>query len=343
MTSNNNLSDDENGSDKYNPSLSIPKIIQLIEENQKNNERDKRIQLAVDKNNNKYRAEYQKRERELEETFAKKEEQLNEREKINANERDDLQKRIKEHENYISQQRKQIDLEIKSFNTEKADHLANYHRRMETIESERVKNKALLDESIKKMEAESAQSKKELNEKIFRSSQTYITETLKALKSKEIKYQIFSMICSSLGGIALAAALAYFIDLAYKSAPIIPEKMTWEIVIFLTLKGFISISLLAGFSRYAYILSNTYLKEALKISDRMHAISFGKFYLDSYGSTHDWEQVKQVFENWNINNTSTTPSTKVDDIDLVSLDKATTIIERISKTISSMSGKADKS
>lgn len=343
MTSENTSSD---GLDKYRPSEVPPNlqdIIKLIGIAAEKSEVNKKLNLETDKENNKYRAEYQKREKELEDTFAEKEKQLIEREKINAKERNDLQKRIKDHETFVSLQRSQLDLDTKNFNIEKADHLTNYQQRMATIESERVKNKALLDESIKKMEAESAQSKKELNEKIVRSSNTYISEALKELRTKERTYQILSFICSCLGGLALGIALIYFIKLAYKSAEVLPDNITWEIITFLTLKGFISISLLAGFARYAYILSSTYLKEALKIADRRHAINFGKFYLASYGSTHEWEQVKEVFENWNTSSTSTSTGAKADDIDLASIDKLTTIIERISKIIPSIPGKADKS
>lgn len=342
MTSETTSSDDIDDPNKSHKPMTIGEIINLISKATEKNETNKKLQLELDKENNKYRAEYQKREKELEDTFAKKEEQLLERERNHARDVDEFQKRIKRQEEILNNQRIRLSEEVDIFNKDKNSYLARYEEKIKEVEAEKKANRELLNESIKKVEAESAQSRKELNEKIVRSSQTYITEAIRELKSKERKYQIFSIICSSLGGIALAGALAYFIDLAYKSAQAIPDKMTWEIVVFLTLKGFISISLLAGFSRYAYILSNTYLKEALKIADRMHAISFGKFYLDSYGSTHEWEQVKEVFENWNINSTSTTSSTKADDIDLVSLDKATTIFERIAKIIPSMTGKADK-
>ena len=40
--------------------------------------------------------------------------------------------------------------------------------------------------------------------------------------------------------------------------------------------------------------------EALKNSDRVHAISFCKFYLRAYGEKATWVEIKEVFQHWNI-------------------------------------------
>lgn len=299
------------------------------------------LQLQLDKDNNRYRAEYQKREKELEDTFAKKERQLIEREKSLQADWKNFKDTVVKSERDFLEQKNRLFQDRANLEKNQTENDNKFRQRLNTLEEERRKDNERLEESIKKVEAESAQSKQELNDKISRSSKTYITEALSELKSKEKNYKRLSFACNCLGGIALAVGLIFFICLAYSTVEILPEKINWEIIVFLSLKGLISVSLLVGFARYAYVLSTTYLKEALKISDRMHAISFGKFYLDSYGSTHDWEQVKEVFENWNINNTSTIPSTKEDDVDLASIDKATTIIERIANIMPRIAGKAE--
>ena len=45
--------------------------------------------------------------------------------------------------------------------------------------------------------------------------------------------------------------------------------------------------------------------EALKCSDRIHAIAFGKFYLQAYGDKATWAELKEVFQYWNIDRAST--------------------------------------
>ena len=37
----------------------------------------------------------------------------------------------------------------------------------------------------------------------------------------------------------------------------------------------------------------------------MHAISFGKFYLRVFGSNASWPEVKEAFQHWNIDRSST--------------------------------------
>ena len=45
--------------------------------------------------------------------------------------------------------------------------------------------------------------------------------------------------------------------------------------------------------------------ESIRCSDRIHAISFGKFFLDAYGSEATRQEVIQAFSSWNIDNGST--------------------------------------
>ena len=44
--------------------------------------------------------------------------------------------------------------------------------------------------------------------------------------------------------------------------------------------------------------------EAIRNSDRIHAISFGEFFLNAYGNVATREEVRDVFGNWNIDNGS---------------------------------------
>lgn len=42
------------------------------------------------------------------------------------------------------------------------------------------------------------------------------------------------------------------------------------------------------------------MDEALKNADRIHAISFGQFYLQAYGENSEPNDIKEVFQHWNI-------------------------------------------
>lgn len=58
-------------------------------------------------------------------------------------------------------------------------------------------------------------------------------------------------------------------------------------------------------SKLMFTLAKSYMVEAIRCSDRIHAISFGKFFLDAYGTEASREEVIQAFSTWNIDNGKT--------------------------------------
>jgi len=78
------------------------------------------------------------------------------------------------------------------------------------------------------------------------------------------------------------------------------QNENWSITVFFALKSIIIISLMVALAKYAFILGKAYMHESLKIEDRIHAISFGQFYLNVYKAGVDQEDLKDVFRDWNI-------------------------------------------
>ena len=89
--------------------------------------------------------------------------------------------------------------------------------------------------------------------------------------------------------------------------------VTWEYIVYSSLRGVVIIGVALAFARYAFLFSQQYMTESLRIADRRHAISFGAFYVESYGATADWAQVKEAFANWNLTN-SDNASARSEDI-----------------------------
>lgn len=77
-----------------------------------------------------------------------------------------------------------------------------------------------------------------------------------------------------------------------------------SIMIFEGLKTLAAIGLLSACARYSFTLGKSYSNESLKNVDRIHAISFGRFYLRAFGTKATWPEVKDVFEHWNIDRAS---------------------------------------
>ncbi len=86
-------------------------------------------------------------------------------------------------------------------------------------------------------------------------------------------------------------------------------------IILLSLKGLIGVGLLVASSKYAFTLGKSYMNESLKNSDRLHAISFGKFYLQAYDDVVTPEDVKEVFQHWNIDKDSSFKGLNSDSFD----------------------------
>lgn len=55
--------------------------------------------------------------------------------------------------------------------------------------------------------------------------------------------------------------------------------------------------------------------ESLRNSDRIHAISFGEFYLKAYQEKADWKEIKEAFQHWNIDGGSSFNSQNANDFD----------------------------
>ncbi len=73
----------------------------------------------------------------------------------------------------------------------------------------------------------------------------------------------------------------------------------------------------------------------MKNADRSHAISFGKFYLDAYGASAKWEELKEAFQYWNINNESSFSKIDTNQYD----PKFVELVVELSKIISSRTDK----
>ena len=74
--------------------------------------------------------------------------------------------------------------------------------------------------------------------------------------------------------------------------------------------------------------------EAIRNSDRIHAISFGEFYLNAYGKVATRDEVREVFGKWNIDNGSSFISQSPKDYDPQILENLVLAVEALKDKIS---------
>ncbi len=83
-----------------------------------------------------------------------------------------------------------------------------------------------------------------------------------------------------------------------------PDR-SWIDFAILTLKTVVIIGLLSACAKYGFTLGKSYVSESLKSADRIHAISFGKFFIRVFGAKAKWPELKDAFQHSNINRAST--------------------------------------
>lgn len=189
----------------------------------------------------------------------------------------------------------------------------------------------------RKIAAEQKREKRKLQ--IERTAANYIEEAIQQLKDREdalgSKANTWHFIGwgSLVSGVAVAVAFVVMISVSKGAA------IGWPEFAFLSLKSLIIVALLVASAKYAFSLAKSYMVESLKNADRIHAISFGKFFLQAFGDNVDAKEVKEVFQHWNISNASSFAELDSDNFDPKIVEAILSIADVVKK-VDSKSKKA---
>lgn len=170
----------------------------------------------------------------------------------------------------------------------------------------------------------------EIKEKIEKTAPTYIAETIAELSKRE-KYQRITSLCwYILGFISLIGGIFVALWFSNIALSVFKDKENWSLTTFYAVKSNFIIVLLIAASKYSFTLAKSYMSESLKIADRIHAISFGKFYLHVFNDQINPDDIKEIFRDWNINNQSNNFSNQsASDYDPKLLERTADIIDKI--------------
>jgi len=168
-----------------------------------------------------------------------------------------------------------------------------------------------------------------VKEKIETSAPTYIQETLSGLTKRESNLKGFANFWYFLGFITLLLGVIAAIWFANSGIKDFGDKENWSRTIFFAIKSVLIIVLLIAGSKYSFNLGKSYMNEALKVADRIHAISFGKFYLQVFEQQVEPSDIKEIFRDWNISGKSSFMELNSNDHDPMILDKIVELIEKI--------------
>lgn len=172
----------------------------------------------------------------------------------------------------------------------------------------------------------------ETAEKIQNNAANYIRVAITSLENLESRDRILSYLWYFMGFTSLVVGIGFALwglTVASQQAGLQTESL-----ILVALKTIVVIGLLGACAKYAFTLGKSYSSESLKSSDRIHAIRFGEFYLLAFGDKTKWEELKEVFQHWNIDRNSSFSSLDVSQFD-------PKIIESLMELIKVVSGKKD--
>ncbi|WP_176083095.1 toll/interleukin-1 receptor domain-containing protein [Martelella sp. HB161492] len=163
----------------------------------------------------------------------------------------------------------------------------------------------------------------------------FVDEAIKTQQQYETQHKVSARRWYMIGYASLLLGLLTTAFLAYSVIIGVPATSDYARTISISLLNVIAIAILAALARYAYSLGKSYMSESLKSSDRIHAIQFGKFFLRAYGSKANSIEIREVFQHWNIDRTSTFSSLDASQID-------PQIVNMVVQIVSAITGKKDK-
>lgn len=171
------------------------------------------------------------------------------------------------------------------------------------------------------------EEEKKIKDRIEKSSSSYVDETFTRLESREKTLREKANLWYGIGYGSIVCGIISAILFTILSSIYNPGD--WLGIALLGLKSAIIILLLIASSKYSFNLAKTYMNESLKNSDRIHAISFGKFYLQIFGDKVDSKDIKEVFGDWNLDKRSNFLNMNTDDYDPKFVELLVKIIEAV--------------
>ncbi|MDP5291827.1 hypothetical protein Q9290_05925 [Oceanimonas sp. CHS3-5] len=251
---------------------------------------------GIDKTKSEIEEEYKNEIKRKEAEFRFKEERLANRQKTIEKE---LKKQLEENENI-------------------RDRIQN-----ELIEKNEELQKILIEtkEEKEKYEQESIKALETKSKKFIASTLGILGNNEKGLKTKA-SYWSFAGVAAISAGIIFAIYSMFFNADSFHNT----SNNSLSYYFYTLFRGIISIGLFLILARYCFRLCDSFMHESLKVSERIHAIKYGEFYLDVSGPKAEWDNIKEAFSNWNIDGRSAFYEVKGNENEKINIEKETSEI-----------------
>ena len=154
--------------------------------------------------------------------------------------------------------------------------------------------------TYKAAKEQTKEEQKEKEEKVQTGLSNYLNDTMTRLKENEARNMILAYGLYGLSLVPLAVSIVIALRTSITNAENTIAMAVQAITAFFVILLFVSMS------KLLFTLAKSFMVESIRCSDRIHAISFGKFFLDAYGNDATREEVLKAFNTWNIDDGKTT-------------------------------------
>lgn len=225
---------------------------------------------------------------------------------------------------------------------EKTESEENLLKRFEKLISEYDQQKIEHADKVAALHAHIAEleerTKENIQDRIDKNLSAYVESSVLALTEIEKKLKCAAARWSILSVFILFSGFAAGIGFAlfgYVFGPDIKELKWPELLIF-SVKGIFLVGAFIAASGYSFMKSNAFTHEAIIVSNRAHAIQFGKLYLEIYGNTVERSEMQKIFENWNISSDTAFLKHKTDKSESVKFDALLDSLKKVKELIPSI-------
>lgn len=163
-------------------------------------------------------------------------------------------------------------------------------------------HKKIIDELNSKINFLEKENAEAIQKRIDDNLSVYVSDSVatlnkieQKLKDAAARWSFFSIVVL-FSGFSAGIGFSLF---GYAFGPDLKDLKWPELLIF-SIKGIFIVSAFVAAAGYSFMKSNAFTHEAIIVSNRAHAIQFGKLYLEIYGNTVERGEMQKIFENWNI-------------------------------------------
>lgn len=162
----------------------------------------------------------------------------------------------------------------------------------------------------------------------------YIKETIEKIEEKEKDHFKIAKQWYRWGYLSIFAGVLALIGLNYFFGTLDSKgEYYWVEIIIWSIKGIVITVLFISMSKYAFKIAKSYMDVSIKYSDRHHAIRFGHFFVKAFSSDLSKDDLKDVFQNWNVDSSNKSAFFHTD-----SNDHDPKIFENLNDTFKTLTG-----